>query len=575
MSFFHGGRIFSLIILLKSVPFSSGVIGQEYSVSESHSSYEFVSPTYNKQLRPSEGGKTDIVQIGMFVNSVRTISENDMTVILDVFLQAMWSDHRLNWTWDTFYRDHIRYNMPEKCMNESCYLKEMTLGKDFAAAIWRPDFYLPDAIHIIPADDYNDNVCVRLSPEYELFYSNRLIITISCIMKLVYFPFDKHICPICIGSYKYHDALVGMRWSNELSGMYEDQFTANFFMEGYRNVTDYYNVTLPYLEDNFTEHCFNITIHRKYNIFLVTLYLPSVSLVALSWVNFWIDHKAIPARAGLSITAILAQITLIVGMASRFPSVSDLKMADLYLTVNFIYTFATLIEFAIVSYNPEDKRPKKISTTKVSSGAPPPNTTILSNTAPAINKNGNAERLRNHQQVFKPGPPTHSASANSILPKTSGQKMYSSLQAETEEILQNGSVLGPASRLLDQNIADDPNIKKPGFGIMQDAGNRFSLNDYVHLRQRPQNELRDFLEIRTSSLRAAKEARKAAKRAERQSGHTNLDDVSKFVFPTTFIIWNFIFFSTNLVLAEKTCILLKYFAESYCTRVCPLCWSSE
>ena len=50
-------------------------------------------------------------------------------------------------------------------------------------------------------------------------------------------------------------------------------------------------------------------------------------------------------------------------MAQRFPSVSDLKMADLYLTVNFMYTFATLIEFAVVSYQPhqssEDKSNKE------------------------------------------------------------------------------------------------------------------------------------------------------------------------------------------------------------------------
>ena len=140
------------------------------------------------------------------------------------------------------------------------------------------------------------------------------------------------------------------------SGMYERQSTANFIIrnESTWSVLHAVNKSMPFIGDIFTEHCFEIVIDRKYNIFLVTLYLPSVALVALSWVNFWIDPKAIPARAGLSITAILAQITLIVGMASRFPSVSDLKMADLYLTVNFIYTFATLIEFAVVSYKPSD-----------------------------------------------------------------------------------------------------------------------------------------------------------------------------------------------------------------------------
>ena len=320
--------------------------------------YPLTDNNYNRNIRPHEGSVTDHVQIGLFVNSVRSVSEIDMTMILDAFLQAQWQDHRLIPTWSRLsheiYGDKCR--VMESGVTSQCPNLTITLGKAFSEAIWRPDFYLPSAINIYPADDYNDNVCVRLDPDGSLFYSNRVIITISCPMKLVYFPFDSHTCTVCIGSYKYHDGLVKMTWSSKLSGMYEHQSTANFIIrnESTWSVLNAVNKSMPFIGDIFTEHCFEIIIDRKYNIFLVTLYLPSVALVALSWVNFWIDPKAIPARAGLSITAILAQITLIVGMASRFPSVSDLKMADLYLTVNFIYTFATLIEFAVVSYKPSD-----------------------------------------------------------------------------------------------------------------------------------------------------------------------------------------------------------------------------
>ena len=40
----------------------------------------------------------------------------------------------------------------------------------------------------------------------------------------------------------------------------------------------------------------------------------------------------------------------------RFPGIADLKMADLYLIVNFFFVFASLIEFAVVSY---EKAPNK------------------------------------------------------------------------------------------------------------------------------------------------------------------------------------------------------------------------
>ena len=63
--------------------------------------------------------------------------------------------------------------------------------------------------------------------------------------------------------------------------------------------------------------CLTITLQRKLSIYLITIYLPSISLVALSWVGFWIDKRAVPARASLTITTILAQITLITGAANQ------------------------------------------------------------------------------------------------------------------------------------------------------------------------------------------------------------------------------------------------------------------
>ena len=49
-------------------------------------------------------------------------------------------------------------------------------------------------------------------------------------------------------------------------------------------------------------------------------------------------------------------------LSERFPGIADLKMADLYLIVNFFYVFASLIEFAVVSYQPPEKaHPKKKS----------------------------------------------------------------------------------------------------------------------------------------------------------------------------------------------------------------------
>ncbi len=118
-----------------------------------------------------------------------------------------------------------------------------------------------------------------------------------------------------------------------------------------------------------------VVLSRKTTIYFVTMFLPSISLVMLSWVGFWIDKRAVPARSGLSITTVLAQITLITATGNSFPGIADMKMADLYLIINFFYVFASLIEFALVSYqSPARKKWKKRATAVTTPHKPePPN----------------------------------------------------------------------------------------------------------------------------------------------------------------------------------------------------------
>ena len=63
--------------------------------------------------------------------------------------------------------------------------------------------------------------------------------------------------------------------------------------------------------------CIKMVFPRKLAIYVITMFLPSIALVVLSWVGFWVDKKAVPARSGLSITTILATITLINGNGTR------------------------------------------------------------------------------------------------------------------------------------------------------------------------------------------------------------------------------------------------------------------
>lgn len=53
-------------------------------------------------------------------------------------------------------------------------------------------------------------------------------------------------------------------------------------------------------------------------------------LVIVSWVSFWLDPNAIPARVSLGVTTLLTMATQISGINSSLPPVSYTKAIDVW-----------------------------------------------------------------------------------------------------------------------------------------------------------------------------------------------------------------------------------------------------
>ena len=50
-------------------------------------------------------------------------------------------------------------------------------------------------------------------------------------------------------------------------------------------------------------------LYSHYSYYLLQLYIPSFMLVIVSWVSFWIDRTAVPARVTLGVTTLLTITT--------------------------------------------------------------------------------------------------------------------------------------------------------------------------------------------------------------------------------------------------------------------------
>lgn len=97
--------------------------------------------------------------------------------------------------------------------------------------------------------------------------------------------------------------------------------------------------------------CIKAEIHlnRNFGYYIVQIFVPGSLIVVLSWVSFWIDVDAVPARISLGILTVLTMTTQTSGIHASLPRVSYIKAIDLWMAVCMVFVFGALLEFAYVN----------------------------------------------------------------------------------------------------------------------------------------------------------------------------------------------------------------------------------
>jgi hypothetical protein len=103
------------------------------------------------------------------------------------------------------------------------------------------------------------------------------------------------------------------------------------------------------LDKTFT--CLAATLHLQRNIgyYMAQVFIPSILIVILSWVSFWIHVDAIPARISLGVLTVLTITTQSSGIKVSLPRVSYIKAIDVWNSACLLFVFAALIEYAYIN----------------------------------------------------------------------------------------------------------------------------------------------------------------------------------------------------------------------------------
>lgn len=107
---------------------------------------------------------------------------------------------------------------------------------------------------------------------------------------------------------------------------------------------------IKYLTGEYSCLKVDLLFKREFSYYLIQIYTPCCMLVIVSWVSFWLDQGAVPARVSLGVTTLLTMATQTSGINASLPPVSYTKAIDVWTGVCLTFVFGALLEFALVNY---------------------------------------------------------------------------------------------------------------------------------------------------------------------------------------------------------------------------------
>uniref|UniRef100_A0A452RNK5 GABA(C) receptor n=1 Tax=Ursus americanus TaxID=9643 RepID=A0A452RNK5_URSAM len=280
-------------------------------------------------MRPAFGGPAIPVGVDVQVESLDSISEVDMDFTMTLYLRHYWKDERLAFP--------------------STSNKSMTFDGRLVKKIWVPDIFFVHSKRSFTHDTTTDNIMLRVYPDGHVLYSMRITVTAMCNMDFSHFPLDSQTCSLELESYAYTDEDLMLYWKNGDESLNADEkiSLSQFLIQKVHTASRlaFYSSTGWY-----NRLYINFTLRRHIFFFLLQTYFPATLMVMLSWVSFWIDRRAVPARVSLGITTVLTMSTIITGVNASMPRVSYIKAVDIYLWVSFVFVFLSVLEYAAVNY---------------------------------------------------------------------------------------------------------------------------------------------------------------------------------------------------------------------------------
>ncbi|XP_072020874.1 glycine receptor subunit alpha-2-like [Amphiura filiformis] len=320
---------------------------------------------YDHRIRPDHEGPPTTVSLLVYVESLGPLQELTMDFSSSFYLGMDWIDTRLMYTGERY----------------------ITIKGDDINRFW-----LPDIFFLYEKEGHHHNIIqanqmLKILPNGTCRYVVRVSLTAVCRMALHRFPFDTQTCTINMMSFAYSNEELLLTIRDDAVVVGENALVAEYDFKGLSTGTFIFGIAdeLPgaemYINETLEGVEVKFTFKRQLQTYILTVYIPSLLLVIISWMSFWIDAHAAPARITLGITTVMTANTMTASMQESFPNAKEAKAIDIWLAACLIFVFLSLIEYALTNYLIvlHERKMKCCETTKTTQDARRPMSMISRN----------------------------------------------------------------------------------------------------------------------------------------------------------------------------------------------------
>nr|XP_055037081.1 5-hydroxytryptamine receptor 3A isoform X1 [Misgurnus anguillicaudatus] len=288
---------------------------------------EFLSAGYKKGVRPVHDWRNSTnVEIDLMVYAILNVDEKNQVLTTYVWYRQQWTDEFLVWDPEEF--DEVtQISMP-------------------TANIWIPDILINEFVDVgkspdIPYVYVNHNGTVRN-------YKPIQVVT-ACSLNIYNFPFDVQNCSLTFQSWLHtiKDINISLIRSPE-EVMYDKKVFMNQGEWELRHVLTKYTGFSVEVDELYAEMKFNIVIRRRPLFYTVNLLLPSIFLMVMDIVGFYLPPDS-GERVSFKITLLLGYSVFLIIVSDTLPATAiGTPLIGVYFVVCMALLVISLTETVLI-----------------------------------------------------------------------------------------------------------------------------------------------------------------------------------------------------------------------------------